>query len=240
MKIKILTILFGWLLYSNISAQEECLIKINIHSNRDMIYASINDGEYYFVNSQLALPVGIHKIKFTDSIKEWGSEVIEKEVKINNCDEVLNLTADFDERTLIISSPDADITSNDSIIGYTPIRLPMSFNEVHLSRKNYSSEKISLQNIPEQPRVKLNFLGKEYDEPFIHSTLFKILVGSAVALGATAAYFKIEADNNFDKYTETRQSVYLDNTDKYDLYSGLAFGALQINFGVLLYYFLIE
>src|SRR5690606_12850649 len=131
-------------------------------------------------------------------------------------------------------------TSNDSIIGYTPIRLPLSLKEVHLSRNNYSSENINLHNVPVQPRVKLNFLGTENDEPFIHSTLFKILIGSAVALGATAAYFKIEADNNFDKYTETRQSVYLENTDQYDLYSGLAFGALQINFGVLLYLFLIE
>ena len=87
--------------------------------------------------------------------------------------------------------------------------------------------------------VKLNFETSK-EKRFIESTAFKLLIGSAIALGATAAYFKIKADDNFDKYQSSLNKSFLDETDKYDLYSGIAFGALQVNFGTLLYQFLKE
>jgi hypothetical protein len=38
---------------------------------------------------------------------------------------------------------------------------------------------------------------------FVGSKLFWGLITSAVALGSTAAYFKIKADKNYDKYLDT-------------------------------------
>jgi hypothetical protein len=109
-----------------------------------------------------------------------------------------------------------------------------------LERKDYASKKISLLSKPIQQNIELEYLGSGKKKPFIKSALFKVLVGSALALGATAAYLKLEADKKFDKYIETRNRNYLDETDRFDIYSGIAFAALQINFGALLYFFLTE
>ncbi len=75
---------------------------------------------------------------------------------------------------------------------------------------------------------------------FLDSDLFKVLIGTAVVFGGTSAYYKLKADDNFDLYNSSGKQDYLDKTNKYDLISGIAFGALQINFGVLIYFFLKE
>ena len=85
--------------------------------------------------------------------------------------------------------------------------------------------------------VKLNFETSK-EKRFIETLTFKLLISSAIALGAASAYFKIKADGKYDKYQRNFDRSYLDETEKYDLYSGIAFGALQINFGALLYNFL--
>jgi len=68
--------------------------------------------------------------------------------------------------------------------------------------------------------------------------LFKVLLGTAIALGATTAYYKLEADKNFDEYQVTGDPAALEQTDKYDLISGITFVAMQIDFGLILYLFL--
>lgn len=75
---------------------------------------------------------------------------------------------------------------------------------------------------------------------FIDSDLFLVVVGSAVAFGATAAYLKLESDDYYEKYLDTQDKSYLNKTDKYDLYSGIALAALEINFGYLIYKFLTD
>jgi hypothetical protein len=87
-------------------------------------------------------------------------------------------------------------------------------------------------------RVKLNFSGNSSGSDFIESIWFKVLIGSAVALGTTAAYYKIKADNKYQEYEETGDQALLDQTEQFDIYSGAAFAALQLNFGILIYFFL--
>ena len=86
----------------------------------------------------------------------------------------------------------------------------------------------------------LNFVGFEKEKSFYEKDIFKILTAGIVVLGATTAYFKLEADNKFKEYENSGNNNLLDETRKYDLISGITFAALQINFGLLLYYFLIE
>jgi hypothetical protein len=90
------------------------------------------------------------------------------------------------------------------------------------------------------PAAINNFKNGNNNGSFLNSNLFKILIGTAVILGGTSAYYKHLADENFDDYNLSGKKSYLDNTHKYDLISGIAFGALQINFGILVYYFLTE
>jgi hypothetical protein len=81
----------------------------------------------------------------------------------------------------------------------------------------------------------MEYIGGARKKSFISKPAFKYLIGGIAVLGAVAAYFKVEADNNYDKYLDTRDKKYLDKTDSYDLISGISFGALQINLGFLAY-----
>jgi hypothetical protein len=112
---------------------------------------------------------------------------------------------------------------DNSLIKVAPLRY---WNLNANSEENYKSEILFPVNI------------KEKKQNFIDNELFYILVGSAIVLGASAAYCKNESYKNYEKYKITNYSVYLTKSNNYDLYSGLAIGGLQINFGYLLYKFL--
>lgn len=81
---------------------------------------------------------------------------------------------------------------------------------------------------------------KPKKKSFVESELFYLAVGSAVLLGASAAYLKTESDKNYEKYLNTTDKKYLNKTNELDIYSGAALGALQINFGYLIYKFLTD
>jgi len=107
-----------------------------------------------------------------------------------------------------------------------------------IKRINYSFNKIDTKII--SPIFNRSFTNRSSNNSFLNSTMFKILIGTAVVIGGTSAYYKHRADENFDQYNLSGDKTYLDKTHKYDLISGIAFGALQINFGILVYYFLTE
>jgi hypothetical protein len=99
-------------------------------------------------------------------------------------------------------------------------------------------KKYPLENM-QKPEIFIN----EYEqrkENFTSSYLFKGLITGAVALGVTAAYYKMKADDRFDKYNRLKEQKFLDETRKFDWISGISFSALQINLGFLIYFFLIE
>ena len=221
-------------------AQNDCLVPVTINSNIDSSLIFIDGNLVGSGNVEVDLEINSHEIVLMSSTNKWGSEIIRDSIQVTSCDDSLLLSYNFEQMTTILSNPDAAVVANNLVIGYTPLSLSMNYKNVTLQKTGYDSRSILLQNVTVQPNVQLKFTGDVKQEPFIKSTLFKILVGSAVALGATAAYFKLEADKNFDKYLETRNNSYLDDTDAFDLYSGIAFGALQLNFGALLYYFLSE
>jgi|GEM_PF-2476968 len=75
---------------------------------------------------------------------------------------------------------------------------------------------------------------------FVSSGLFKGLISGVIVSGAVAAYFKVKADNKFDLYNQLKEKKYMDETKKFDWFSGIGFAALQVNIGFLIYYFLIE
>lgn len=77
-------------------------------------------------------------------------------------------------------------------------------------------------------------------EQFYESTLFQVLLGGIVVLGGVSAYFKLKADDYYDDYRRTGDESLLDKTDAYDTISGISFGLLQVNFGFLIYKFLVE
>lgn len=109
--------------------------------------------------------------------------------------------------------------------------LHLNINSIRSWNRKIKTNFIISSAIIKQKKTKLSF---------IDSDLFLVIAGSAVILGATAAYFKLESDLYYDKYRETNNKSYLNKTNKYDIYSGIAFGTLQINFGYLIYKFLTD
>jgi len=89
------------------------------------------------------------------------------------------------------------------------------------------------KSIPENRSINFPY---EKDEKFFNSTLSKILVGSAVVLGGVSAYFKLKADKEFTNYSFDKN--YESSYNTYDTISGISFGLLQVNIGILIYYIL--
>ena len=129
----------------------------------------------------------------------------------------------------------ANIQNDNSLKSYIP--QPKTLTEMKLNR-NWSNNLKPPKSLTINKSALIEFKDKEQN--FIDSDMFLIVVGSAVLFGATAAYFKLESDVAYDKYLVTSNKKYKDKTDQYDLYSGIALGALEINFGILIYKFLTD
>jgi hypothetical protein len=132
------------------------------------------------------------------------------------------------------------VRQSDSLIGFTPLLVEENFQTLLLQKPGYEDKIISQKEIASGIKPEMKFIGQIKGESFYESTLFKLLVGTAIALGATTAYYKLEADKNFDEYQITGDPALLDQTDKYDLISAVTFVALQIDFGLILYLFLTD
>ncbi|GMQ82483.1 MAG: hypothetical protein BMS9Abin05_1937 [Rhodothermia bacterium] len=60
-----------------------------------------------------------------------------------------------------------------------------------------------------------------------------VAVGTAVVGGLLAVHYKTKADRLYDEYTETRDRALKPDVEQFDLYSGIALGAMQVGLGVL-------
>jgi opacity protein-like surface antigen len=235
--IKILSLLI--LMGSLSSAQVYKRIVISTNIPGTMIF--IDDSLSSRGSLNALIETGMHFIIIKENGRGWNKKVIEDTIFVKSSDEEINLNYNFEENLYLETAPeDVYVFENDSLIGHTPLYLSSRIKNISLSKPKYTPKQINLNKLDISKPISLEFIGKENNRSFVKSTLFKLLIGSAVALGTTAAYFKIKADNKHDKYLETRNKKYLDETDKLDLYSGIAFGMLQINFGVLIYYFLTQ
>jgi hypothetical protein len=139
--------------------------------------------------------------------------------------------------SLSFAQQSVDSNDNLQLPAYNELKpLPTSIVELKLNRSWLRDSLATLQSNSKASTIK--FLGPK--ETFIDSELFYIVVGSAVVFGAAAAYFKLESDDHYDKYLITNDSAYKKKTDRYDLYSGIALGVMEINVGILIYKFLTD
>jgi hypothetical protein len=118
-----------------------------------------------------------------------------------------------------------------------PLYISAGLGIVRLSKPGYEQKIIDIAGYNGNP-VPVKSISEKTTHTFFGSTVFKILVGTIVALGSVTAYYKIKADKRYDNYQATGLGSLLDETRKYDLISGITFGALQVDFGFLIYYFL--
>jgi len=184
------------------------------------------------------LDSGIHIIHITENSWKWKSKSIRDTLNIFDCKDV-NLNYSFHEEKILDTDPqDVYVFQGDSLIGFTPLLLEQPQGEYTLEKPNYLQKNVNFKKITSGERPELQYVGPEKGESFYETALFKVLVSTVVALGATTAYYKLEADKKFDEYQITSNPDLLDQIDRYDVISGVTFVTMQINFGLILYLFL--
>jgi len=144
--------------------------------------------------------------------------------------------------TLIYSKPsDASVYLNSQLFGLTPYYLNMNLlndrDSLFIKKENYLTKYISPNELQTNLMYDLE-LDKSLNNNFINKNIKYILLGSAVVFGSLSAYFKQEANKYF--YSEEPSEHDSRLVKKYDNYSAIFSGMLQVNFGVLVYLLLSE
>jgi len=238
-KIYLLLLFLGVIV--NHGYSQDCKVKVVIKTNSpgseiiiDNIYVGKGD-----VTTNLS--PGNHILKVLEADKQWSGNSLTDTIRINNCQDEKNITYSFNGQVYLNSNPqDAEVFAGDSLLGFTPLFISDSISEISLKKVNYESKSVVLKDIKSIGIINLNYSGEQIKKSFYDESFFKYLLGGAVVLGAVTAYFKIKADKSYKDYQRTGNSGFLDDTHKYDLISGITFGALQINLGYFIYNFLTD
>lgn len=224
---------------SVILSAQNCRAKIIIETNKESAFLFID--ENYIAQGKIIrteLENGRYIIQLIEDPKRWNAEIIKDTLEIVDCNDT-SLTYNFENKILIDSNPqDVYVIKGDSLLGFTPLLIDNNFDELKLSKPGFINKTISLSEIKSGQKPELTFSGELKKENFYNTMLFKILAGTAIALGATTAYYKLEADRKFDEYQVTGDPELLNQTDRFDIISGVTFVALQINVGLIIYFFL--
>ncbi|MGE5430517.1 MAG: hypothetical protein ACM3QX_05545 [Syntrophomonadaceae bacterium] len=220
---------------------QECTSLLNISTGDSSSVIYLNDSFIGSGNASLEVKKGRYKIFIKDEARKWGARGIEDSVNITECGITKNLEYSFKKAYFLRTVPDnAEVYYRDSLLGSTPLSIYKTIQQIEIKKTNYRPVFLSGEELAKSPVIDLEFMGKRTPESFFKTNMFKVLLGTAVAFGSAAVYFKIKANNTYDEYNLSRDSALLDRTNRYDLYSGIAFGALQVNFGALIYFFLVD
>jgi len=235
-------ILFAFVIYfAVIIFPQECEVNITIISDIENVDIFIDDSlAGTGKNINVILSKGRHKIVALDNSNRWDAKTFIDSLNITSCNDI-SLQYNFNDKVLLNTEPqDVYVFSNDSLIGYTPLLIPMELKNLRLVKNGFESKKINYSDFEINDPVKLNFIGEYDDGIFFDKTLFKVLLGTMVALGTATAYLKLKADNKFAEYKITGDPALLEQTNRLDTISAVTFVALQINFGYIIYRFLVD
>jgi hypothetical protein len=220
---------------------QDCKAHLTIQSDKENIVVFVDDtlaGSGKTVNVKMDL--GSHKIVTAENTSRWDARSFIDTVNVKSCED-LNLKYKFNSNVLLYSHPqDVQVFSSDSLLGYTPLYVPRGLNNIRLEKYGYETTMVDYSDFENDQPVRLNFTGEMDEGNFFDKTLFKVLVGSMLALGVATAYFKLEADNKFDEYQITGDEELLAQTNRLDEISAVTFVALQINFGLIIFFFLMD
>jgi hypothetical protein len=182
------------------------------------------------------LATGERVLEAIENEREWGAGYVADTMTLTSADEGRTFRYSFGFRSVIASDPEnAAVYAGEELLGHTPLLLRTPSASYRVAAPGYESRVIPIEEARRSPRVELRRIQFEREAPFHESPWFVALVGGAAAFGATAAYFKLEADDAFAEYRRTGSAEALDRVDRYDAISGAAFAAMQINFGYLAY-----
>ncbi len=220
---------------------QDCKSIVTINTNDSDAELFFNDTlKLNGSNFIIELKPGTYSFALVGNSKIWNTEIIKDSLNIKDCDSV-TISYRFNPQLLLDSDPqNVYVYESDSLLGFTPLFMEDNFQDLLLKKPSYSDLTITRNELADGIKPELKFIGDYKTESFYGSTLSKILAGTLIALGATTAYFKLEADKTFEEYQITGDPALQEQTEKYDVISGVSFVAMQINFGLILYLFLTD
>jgi len=220
---------------------QDCLAELIIESDIEGVEIFINNNSVGVGSPfRIKLETGDYVVTVNENSDRWDTGSFTNTLHITNCNEI-NLNYYFRSEVLLDTEPqNVSVFNKDSLIGFTPLFIPIDLEKVILQKPGYLGKEVLPDEIYSSQKITLDYVGEEQKESFFEGTLFKVLVGSAVLLGASTAYIKLEADKKFDEYLITSDKKLLDETNRLDVISGVTFVAMQINFGFILYLFLTD
>ncbi len=235
----VLVLSFIVMFYVKIFSQD-CKARLIVKTDEKNSIIKLDNNLLGFGNVETELSEGRYILTLHEPVDLWDAKYFKDTITVSNCNEI-NLFYHFNSAIYLETNPeDVSVYSKDSLIGNTPLFIPDKFSRISLSKKDYHDRDITLNKQLNNKTVDLKYIGENNGKSFYEKDIFKILVGGIVVLGGATAYFKLKADNRYESYQATVEQTYLDQTRKFDLISGITMGALQINFGILIYYFLTD
>lgn len=217
---------------------QECEASVKIKTDIPSAKIYINNNLVGNGNAEVKLGKGSYKIAVLEEADRWDSQSFEDTLRITSCNDTV-LTYNFKAEVYLDTEPqDAYVYQDTALIGHTPLFIPLNTGSIILKKPGFEEKTVRVNELSRNEKVKLNFTGAKRGENFFEKNIFKILIGGIVAFGGVSAYYKLKADDNFDQYQFTGDQYYLNQTHKYDLISGITFGAVQVGFAFLIYYFL--
>lgn len=228
-----------------------CFIAMSVYAQEaktKLIITASPTGAYIFIDGKLegrgkleiVIPAGKYNICVKESLIKWTGAETTDEITVSGSENKIEKHYSLEKPVLLNTEPqNARVLSRDSVIGYTPLLLNPAVKNVTLLKYNYGPQNINI-NPSDKNEINLGTPVNGNNKSFVKSVWFKVLIGSAAVLGTVAAYYKIHADKKYDEYLTSKNSSILSEVNKYDDISSVALGALQINFGALLYFLLTE
>lgn len=182
-------------------------------------------------------------------LKNWLTEPLTDSLHI---EEGADLTRKYTlaRKHLILTSPSgAQVLAGDSVIGSTPLVVRGDWKHLQVRKQGYAPVPLAGMN-PERGIISLNLKeswgGEPEESPILSpdengSSLKLYLSGAATILsGATAAYFKVKADNKYSDYLRSGSNTTLDEVNRLDTAAAIALVATQVSMGLFTYFVLSE
>ena len=123
----------------NILAQD-CKAHLTIQSDIENIIVFVDDTLAGIGKTvEIKLDLGSHKIDTAENSDRWDARTFIDTLNVQNCED-LYLKYKFNSEVLLNSDPqDVYVFSNDSLIGYTPLIIPMGLNNIRLEKPGYET-----------------------------------------------------------------------------------------------------
>lgn len=250
---KILLNIYLMLILSSSLFAQQMRVKININTPHPFVIMD-DSLKYYGNNFEINLSEGKHYLNiYEDQLKWSGGFLIDTinvnpgkihSVKLGNIEpssSIFELNYKFDiEDKAPLTAPKESMLSKKNLLGNMP--LIISENPDTSRGITYSRIfKFKGKRIPQKISVgKISFNHSGQEKHFSESKWFPLLIGSAVIFGGVSAYLKNQADKKYEDYLTSNNRNLLDETNRLDLTSGIALGAMELNIGYIIYKLLSE